>query len=552
HAITQVDFSITDYTTIDHLLEEIEDAFGGNVKASLDSGKIVVTDTTSGLSDMSISLAFNANGSAATLTLPTMAVSKEGGATSASLASLGSTSFIRTQNAQNSRIKVDGYPTGTAVSEAQTVVVTTGTVTGGTYNLTYKGRTTTDIAWNADAATIQAELEALDSVNTDDITVSATTDITGGDLLFTFADTLGNVPRVMIDDASLAGTGSPKVTISQSVQGVNPWITRNSNSITDAISGVDLTIYEETDADTPISISLSRNLSAVASKVDGLVVGYNSLLTQLKEDTEYDHAAKKLGVLSNNMAVSFIKTQMKEAFSGIVEGFVDTTDSYTQAPDIGISFDGAGMMQFDKSVFNDALDEDYKGVIELLGATKSGSSDSDVVTFYGGSDKYTSAGAFHVKVKVQDLGEGNVITEAFIKGEDDSTWRTATWSGSLITGASGFDDNGNVEWPENSLQLAVDLSSTGDYGYATPVVVRVKQGMAGILEDMLKDTTNVGGRFGISEESIEAKIKRMTDRVTDEEDRLDRLQARLTQKYSRLEATIATLQQQLSAINAYF
>jgi flagellar hook-associated protein 2 len=552
HAITQDDFSITDYTTIDHLLLEIEETFGGNVRASLVSGKIVVTDTTPGTSDMSISLAFNANGSGATMTLPTMAVSKEGGATSASLASLASTSFIRTQNAQNSRIKVDGYPTGAAVSEQQTVIVTSGTVTGGTYNLTYKGRTTEDIAWNANAATIQAALEALDSVNTGDITVSATTDITGGDLLFTFADTLGDVPLVMIDDSALTGAGSPEVTISQSVQGVNPWITRNSNTISDAISGVTLTIYEETDDDTPVSVSLSRNTGAVSSKVDALVGSYNKLLTELKAKTEFDTATKKMGALSNDMAVSFVKNQMKDAFSGIIEGFLDTSDSYIQASDIGISFDGSGLMKFDKTVFSNAIKEDYKGVLELLGATKTGNSDNDTVSFYDSSDKYTSAGAFHVKVKVEDLGEGNVITEAYIKGEDDTAWRTATWSGSLITGASTFDDDGNPEWPENGLQLSVDLSQTGEFGYVTPVKVRVKQGMTGILEDLLKAATSVGGRFDISKESLEAKMTRMKERISDEENRLDRLQTRLTQKYSRLEATIASLQQQLSVVNAYF
>ncbi|NQV35120.1 MAG: flagellar filament capping protein FliD, partial [Phycisphaeraceae bacterium] len=413
------------------------------------------------------------------------------------------------------------------------------------------GRTTANIAWNANAAAIQAALEALDSVATDDIVVTAATDITGGDLLFTFADTLGDVALVMIDDSALTGTGSPDVTISQSVQGVNPWITRNSNTITDAISGVNLTIYEETDANTPISVSLSRNTSGVAAKIDALVVGYNQLLTKLQIDTEYDSTTEKLGVLSNDMAVSFIKTQMKEAFSGIIDGFVDTADSYVQASDLGISFDGSGMMTFDKSTFNEAIDEDYEGVLELLGATKSGTSDSDVVTFYEGSDKYTSAGVYHVKVKVQDLGSGNVITEAYIKGENDTTWRTATWSGSLITGDSDFSDEGNPEWPENSLQISVDLSNTGDYGYVTPVVVRVKQGMSGILEDMLTDTTRVDGRFGISQDSIEAKMERMKQRILDEGDRLERMQARLTQKYARLEALMATLQQQLSAVNAY-
>lgn len=551
HAITQVDLSLTDHSTLDHLLQEIDDAFGGNVKARLDSGKIVVTDTTPGTSSLSVSLAYNANGSSATLTLPTMAVSKEGAATTGSLASLASTSFIRTQNAQNSRIKVDGYPTGTAVSEEQTAIVTTGTVTGGTYNLTYRGRTTDNIAWNANAAAVQAALEALDSVSSGDITVSGATDITGGDLKFTFAGTLGDVSLVMIDDSGLTGTGSPAVTVSQSVQGQNPWITRNSNVITDAISGVNLSIYEETDANTPVSISLSRNLSAVSSKVEALAGAYNNLLTQLKTETEYNDATKKLGVLSNDMAVSFIKTEMKEGFFGIIDGFVDTEDSYIQASDLGITFDGAGMMKFDKSIFDAAIDADYRGVLELLGATKSGTSDSDIVTFYEASDKYTSAGVYHVKTKVQDLGSGPVITEAYIKAEDDTAWRTATWSGSLITGASGFDDDGDPEWPENSLQISVDLSTTGDYGYVTPVVIRVKQGMTGILEDMLTDATSVDGRFDISKESLDTKMKRMAERITDEEDRLDTLQTHLTQKYSRLEATIAELQQQLSVVNAY-
>ncbi|MCF7972299.1 MAG: flagellar filament capping protein FliD [Phycisphaerae bacterium] len=552
HAITQVDLDLTSYTTVDHLLQEIEDSFGGNVKARLDSGKIVVTDTAPGASSLSVALAFNAHGSLATLTVPTMAVSKEGGATSANLTSLESSSFIRTQNAQNSRIKVDGYPTGAAVSEEQTVIVTTGSVTGGTYNLTYKGRTTANIAWNADAAAIQAALEALDSVAAGDITVTGATDITGGDLLFTFDDTLGDVPLVTIDDSALTGTGSPGVTISQSVQGVNPWITRNSNIISDAISGVTLTIYEETDENTPVSVSLSRNTSAVSSKVEALVGSYNKLLADLKSKTEYDTATKKMGSLSNDLAVSFVKTQMRDAFSGIIEGFVDTEDNYVQASDIGISFDGEGMMKFDKSIFSDAIKEDYKGVLELLGATKSGNSESDTVSFYDSSDKYTSAGVFHVKVKVQDLGLGNVITEAYIKGESDTTWRAATWSGSLITGASEFDENGNPEWPENGLQLSVDLSLAGEFGYVTPVEVRVKQGMTGILEDLLKNATSVGGRFDISKESLEAKMTRMDERITDEESRLERLQTRLTQKYSRLEATIARLQQQLSVVNAYF
>ena len=88
----------------------IEQAFDGNVKAALENGKIVVTDKFSGVSQFSMSLAYNANGSSATLTLPAMAVSSEGAATTASLAGFAPSDFTRTQIAQDSKVKVDGFP----------------------------------------------------------------------------------------------------------------------------------------------------------------------------------------------------------------------------------------------------------------------------------------------------------------------------------------------------------------------------------------------------------------------------------------------------------
>jgi len=121
HAITQLDLSLTSNTTVAHILDDIEEAFEGNVKATFENGTIAVADTASGASSLSITLTYNANGSAATLALPTIAVDAEGGATSESLASLTSTSFIKTQTAQNSEIKVDGYPSTSAVSEVQTM-----------------------------------------------------------------------------------------------------------------------------------------------------------------------------------------------------------------------------------------------------------------------------------------------------------------------------------------------------------------------------------------------------------------------------------------------
>jgi flagellar hook-associated protein 2 len=49
-AIAQVNLSVTDNTTIGHLISEINDAFDGRAKAVFEDGKIILTDSTAGAS----------------------------------------------------------------------------------------------------------------------------------------------------------------------------------------------------------------------------------------------------------------------------------------------------------------------------------------------------------------------------------------------------------------------------------------------------------------------------------------------------------------------
>jgi hypothetical protein len=60
--------------------------------------------------------------------------------------------------------------------------------TGGTYTLTWMGQTTAPIAWNANAATIQAALEALSNVAPGDVVVGGTGSAGGGGSAFDYAD----------------------------------------------------------------------------------------------------------------------------------------------------------------------------------------------------------------------------------------------------------------------------------------------------------------------------------------------------------------------------
>jgi flagellar hook-associated protein 2 len=546
NAITQFDLAVNSNTTLAHLINAIEDAFGGNVKATLKDGAIVVTDTASGASSLSVSLAYNAGSGDTSLTTPTMAVDKEGDAISESLASLDSSYFIQTQTAQNSEITIDGYPSTTAVPEEQEMQVS-GRANTGVFRLTYKGQTTADIDYNdplTGAGSVQEALEALNNVNPGDITVGGQIFTTNNAIMtFTFSDTLGDVPMLLIDEGTLNGPGYGGITATETTKGINPWITRNSNSITDALTGITLNLHDVTEVDTPIKITINRNTGSVSKKIRTMVTAYNDLITELKSKTEYDTEAKKMGILSNDIAVSFIKFQTRDPFIGIADGFVDTIDSFVQASDIGLSIDGAGMMEFDTDEFNDAINDNFDDVLELLGATKSGNSSSTVIQFYNANDKYTTAGTYDVEVDIAS----NTITDVRTKLSSESTWRdNATWPNNLVSGNSDFDDDGNPLYPENGLQLTVDPSQSDGTYTAT---VNVKQGMAGALEDLLDEILKGDGRFDISKEILDDKITAMARRIENEENRLNNVETRLIQKYARLEKTLAMMQEQMAAVS---
>lgn len=73
-------------------------------------------------------------------------------------------------------------------------------ISGGTFTLTYEGQTTTDLAYNASAATILAALEALSSIAPGDVAVSGSL---GTALTFTFNVLLGDVSPIEMDITDL-------------------------------------------------------------------------------------------------------------------------------------------------------------------------------------------------------------------------------------------------------------------------------------------------------------------------------------------------------------
>lgn len=106
-------------------------------------------------------------------------------------------------------------------SEVQTITIT-GTPAGGTFTLTYRGQTTSAIAYNAAAAAIDTALEALSSVGAGNV-VAAGGPLPTTPVTITFGGTLAATnPPMMTAVSSLTGGTAPAIAITASTPGAAP------------------------------------------------------------------------------------------------------------------------------------------------------------------------------------------------------------------------------------------------------------------------------------------------------------------------------------------
>lgn len=338
-------------------------------------------------------------------------------------------------------------------------------------------------------------------------------------------------------NAELKVDGYPQNTTDGNGATVEHWLERSSNTLDDIIPGVTLDLH----APGTVQVNLTRQTDALKVKLNAMVNAYNAVITYIKEQTAYDTTTKTAGVLMGNAAVTDIQTQIRSPLMGQISGFTKGVDSFVTLGQIGLSVDRDGQLILDETKLSDAIAKNYTAVLDLIGAVKAGSSDSNAIKFYGAND-HTAAGTYNVEVTFAN----GVITAARMKSSSDANWRSATVSGNSIIGNSQFDKDGRAINPENGLSLTAEYTGSG----TLTATIRVKEGFAGNLESNLKEVLDSrSGVLKLNQKSITDSIKQLQDRIDREQTRLTNAETRLKARFSRMEAILAQLQQQQAAIS---
>jgi len=130
-------------------------------------------------------------------------------------------------------------------------------------------------------------------------------------------------------------------------------ITRSSNTITDAISGVTLEL-KSTNA-SAVNLKLERDSESVTEVAQELVDSYNSLKDTLNE--------LRSNELRGDSALLGIENNLRNVFNTPPVGL---TTSYKYLVEIGIAFDKTGKLTLDNDDLKTAIDTDFDGLADLF------------------------------------------------------------------------------------------------------------------------------------------------------------------------------------------
>ena len=161
-------------------------------------------------------------------------------------------------------------------------------------------------------------------------------------------------------------------------------VTRGSNTISDVLEGVTLTLTKETTA--AASLSVAEDFGGARSAIDAFVKAHNDTQTTLKNLTNYNAETRTAATLTGDSSARSIQSQVRNLVGGALSGLGDTT----RLADIGITFDKDGKLTVDSSKLDAALKDPNRDVAAFF--TGSGDTKGLAATVSDGLKNFIDTG----------------------------------------------------------------------------------------------------------------------------------------------------------------
>jgi flagellar hook-associated protein 2 len=296
-------------------------------------------------------------------------------------------------------------------------------------------------------------------------------------------------------------------------------LTRDTNDITDVLSGVAFSLLQTTPTGSSINIDIDVDTSAIATALTTFATDYNAVRDYVtsQQTLSTDGTVDSSAVLFGDGTMRNTMTQLEQAMNSSIGGLSLT--------DLGLSFNDTNDLQLDTSVLSTTLANNLNGVIALL-ATKTSSSSSSLAVVNTSSSPPASF--------VLDVGfdsSGNMTASV---GGDSSQF---TVSGNTIIGAAGTAYSG----------MAFSYTGSG----AASITVTSTTGIAAQINNIAKSASNTStGTLQNLITNLQSQDDSAQQQIDDINQRAAVYRTMLTTQYAKYQSAISTANSTLDYLSA--
>lgn len=302
-----------------------------------------------------------------------------------------------------------------------------------------------------------------------------------------------------------------------SVDGIS--LTRDTNNITDVLSGVSFSLLQSTPTGTSVNIDIDVDTSSIQSALQTFVTAYNAVrdFVTTQQTLSTSGTVDSSAVLFGDGTMRNIMTQMEQVLNSINSGL--------SMSDLGLSFTSTNDLELDSNTLATTLATNLSGVISLL-ATKTTSSSSALAVVNTSSSPPSS---FVLDIGVDSSG----ALTASVNG-DSSLF---TVSGRTIIGAAGTIYSGMAFTYSGSSSASITVTSTtGIAAKINAIASAASNTSTGSLQDLI---TN-----------LQSQDTSMQQQIDDINERATVYRSMLTTQYAKYQSAISTADSTLDYLSA--
>ncbi len=354
-----------------------------------------------------------------------------------------------------------------------------------------------------------------------------------GNSLFTVStfeiDGVGGVGAPTVDTFDSTATGYKGANVLStgkdayfSVDNIN--MVSDTNKASGFVKGVNFEL-KAVSHDKPVTVSIDRDFSGIATKVDALINSYNAISRYVDTSTKYGDSeeGEKSGALVGDLTAKSIDSKLRSVFA---ESFdITGSNTYTSLAQIGVKTNTTtGRYELDRTKFQEALEDNFDEIVSIF-VTEGYTNNSSVV--FGTKSDDTQEGVYDL-VEAAD----GTYTLSLQEGGDTAAYTASRQSDVLI-----FSDG-----PAKGMYLTAKAGS----GDAT---VTFSKGLAGRLTELVDSMTeSETGTLATRKTSMNRRISSYRDMEDAMKRRVDAYSNRLVKEFAAMEQTMSLLQSQSTAM----